>query len=116
MMKRSLMVMTAALLVSGACGGGVGNEAGNESSAPAAAIAPGISAETLLAATGTLASDAFEGRAPGSEGEAKTIAFLTEQFSALGLAPGNPDGAWVQDVPLVGITPQPGDGLVVVLS
>ena len=113
MMKRSLMVMTAALLVSGACGGGVGDEAVNESGAPAAAIAPGISAETLLAATGTLASDAFEGRAPGSEGEAKTIAFLTEQFSALGLAPGNPDGTWVQDVPLVGITPQPGDNLVV---
>ena len=113
MMKRSLMVMTAALLVSGACGGGVGDEAVNESGAPAAAIAPGISAETLLAATGTLASDAFEGRAPGSEGEAKTIAFLTEQFSALRLAPGNPDGTWVQDVPLVGITPQPGDGLVV---
>ena len=110
-MKRSLMA--AALLAAAACGGGVGNEAGNESGAPAAAIAPGISAETLLAATGTLASDAFEGRAPGSEGEAKTIAFLTEQFSALGLAPGNPDGTWVQDVPLVGITPQPGDGLVV---
>ena len=112
-MKRSLMVMMAALLVAaGACGGGAGNEAVNESGVPAA-IAPGISAETLLAATGTLASDAFEGRAPGSEGEVKTIAFLAEQFSALGLAPGNPDGTWVQDVPLVGITPQPGDGLVV---
>ena len=114
-MKRSPMAMaTAALLVAAAaCGGGAGDEAADESGAPGAAIAPGISAETLLAATGTLASDAFEGRAPGSEGEAKTIAFLTEQFSALGLAPGNPDGTWVQDVPLVGITPQPGDGLVV---
>ena len=113
-MKRSLMVMMAALLVAaGACRGGAGDEAINESGAPPPAIAPGISAETLLAATGTLASDAFGGRAPGSEGEAKTIAFLTEQFSALGLAPGNPDGTWVQDVPLVGITPQPGDGLVV---
>ena len=114
-MKRSPMAMaTAALLVAAAaCGGGAGDEAADESGAPGAAIAPGISADTLLAATGTLASDAFEGRAPGSEGEAKTIAFLTEQFSALGLAPGNPDGTWVQDVPLVGITPQPGDGLVV---
>ena len=76
-------------------------------------VATGISADTLLAATETLASDEFEGRAPGSEGETKTVAFLTEQFSALGLTPGNPDGTWVQDVPLVGITPLPGDNLVV---
>ncbi len=76
-------------------------------------VATGISADTLLAATETLASDEFEGRAPGSEGETKTVAFLTEHFSALGLTPGNPDGTWVQDVPLVGITPLPGDNLVV---
>ena len=76
-------------------------------------VAAGISADTLLAATTTLASDEFEGRAPGSEGETKTVAYLTEQFSALGLTPGNPDGTWVQDVPLVGITPLPGDALVV---
>ncbi len=76
-------------------------------------VAAGIGADTLLAATTTLASDEFEGRAPGSEGEAKTVAFLTEQFSALGLTPGNPDGTWVQEVPLVGITPLPGDALVV---
>ena len=76
-------------------------------------VAAGISADTLLAATKTLASDEFEGRAPGSAGETKTVAFLTEHFSALGLTPGNPDGTWVQDVPLVGITPLPGDSLVV---
>ena len=76
-------------------------------------VAAGISADTLLAATTTLASDEFEGRAPGSEGETKTVAYLTERFSALGLTPGNPDGTWVQDVPLVGITPLPGDALVV---
>ena len=46
-------------------------------------VAAGISADTLLAATTTLASDEFEGRAPGSEGETKTVAYLTEQFSAL---------------------------------
>ena len=80
---------------------------------PASAIAPGISAETLLEATATLASDEFEGRAPGSEGETKTVEYLTEQFAALGLTPGNPDGTWVQAVPLVGITPLPGDGLFV---
>ena len=70
-----------------------------------------ISAETLLEATRALSSDEFGGRAPGSLGEAKTIAYLTEQFASLGLQPGNPDGTWVQTVPLVGMTPQAGDVL-----
>ena len=87
--------------------------AGGATSEETPGVATGITADTLLAATETLASDEFEGRAPGSEGETKTVAFLTEQFSALGLTPGNPDGTWVQDVPLVGITPLPGDNLVV---
>ena len=77
------------------------------------AVAAGISADTLLAAVERLASDEFEGRAPGSDGETRTIEYLTEQFSALGLAPGNPDGTWVQNVPLVGITPVAGDTLTV---
>ena len=101
-------------LVAVGCGG-----APQEAPSPAdpgvapAEIADGISTETLLATTEMLASDAFEGRAPGSAGEEKTLAYLTEQFSALGLVPGNPDGTWVQQVPLVGITPLPGEGLVV---
>ncbi len=86
---------------------------GSATSEETSEVAAGISADTLLAATETLASDEFEGRAPGSDGETKTVAFLTERFSALGLTPGNPDGTWVQDVPLVGITPLPGDNLVV---
>ena len=79
----------------------------------APAVAAGISADTLLAEIERLASDAFEGRAPGSAGETRTIEYLREQFSALGLAPGNPDGTWVQNVPLVGITPTEGDTMTV---
>jgi Zn-dependent M28 family amino/carboxypeptidase len=59
-----------------------------------------------------LASNEYAGRAPGSPGEELTIRFLTDQFSALGLAPGNPDGSYVQKVPLVGITPQGAPSLV----
>jgi Zn-dependent M28 family amino/carboxypeptidase len=67
-------------------------------------VAPGQIAEgTIKDATRTLSSDAFEGRAPGSAGEEKTIAFLTERFKAAGLQPGNGD-SWVQEVPLVEIT------------
>ncbi len=46
--------------------------------------------------------DEFEGRAPGSAGEERTVKYLTEQFQKLGLKPGNPDGTFVQEVPLVG--------------
>jgi Zn-dependent M28 family amino/carboxypeptidase len=52
-----------------------------------------------------LASDAFEGRLPGSPGETQTTGYLVEQFKKLGLAPGNPDGSYLQKVPLMGITP-----------
>lgn len=62
-----------------------------------------IAVATIRDATRTLASDAFEGRAPGSAGEEKTIAYLTERFKAAGLQPGN-KGSWVQQVPLVEIT------------
>ncbi|GHA68487.1 M28 family metallopeptidase [Pontibacter akesuensis] len=66
-----------------------------------------INAEDLLAHTTTLASDAFEGRAPGTAGEDSTVAYLTRQFKALGLQPGNPDGSFVQKVPMFGYTPTP---------
>ena len=73
----------------------------------------GISAETLLAEIQVMASDEFEGRAPGSAGEELTVGYLIEQFGLAGAAPGNPDGTWVQDVPLVGITPLSPQNLVV---
>ena len=61
-----------------------------------------ISPERILAHVEVLASDRFEGRAPGTPGEELTVAYMTEQFEALGVEPGNPDGTWVQNVPLVG--------------
>jgi Zn-dependent M28 family amino/carboxypeptidase len=63
-----------------------------------------ISADGILSHIRRLASDEFEGRSPGTAGEDSTVAYLTAQFQALGLAPGNPDGSYVQDVELVGFT------------
>jgi len=60
-----------------------------------------IDPERLTGMVQMLASDEFEGRAPGTAGEAKTIAYLIEQFRALGLEPGGRDGAWTQEVPLL---------------
>ncbi len=62
-----------------------------------------ISIETVKEATRVLSSDAFEGRAPGTPGEEKTLAYLAQQFAKAGLKPGN-KGSWFQDVPLVEIT------------
>ncbi|WP_414660727.1 M28 family peptidase [Horticoccus sp. 23ND18S-11] len=73
----------------------------------AAEPTPGISAASLLARTREISSDAFEGRGPGTPGEEKTVAYLIDAFKRLGLQPGNPNGTFVQDVPLVGMTAKP---------
>ena len=62
-----------------------------------------ISEGTLKEVTRTLSHDQFEGRAPGTPGEALTLAYLVERFERAGLSPGNGD-SWFQDVPLVEIT------------
>jgi Zn-dependent M28 family amino/carboxypeptidase len=62
-----------------------------------------MTAESLLAHTKTLASDEFEGRGPGTAGEDRTVDYLIEQFKRLGLKPGNPDGTYIQNVPLAGV-------------
>jgi Zn-dependent M28 family amino/carboxypeptidase len=66
-----------------------------------------LSTRRALAHIATLASDEYEGRSPGTRGEALTLAYLVEQFDAMGLEPGNPDGTFLQRVPLVGITADP---------
>ena len=63
-----------------------------------------LSAEGLLKHTKVLASDEFEGRSPGTRGEELSIKYIADQFKAIGLAPGNPDGSYLQNVPLVGMT------------
>ncbi len=67
----------------------------------ASPVAAQISPERLSADVKTLASDAFEGRAPGTPGETKTIAWLIAQFKAMKAQPGGPNGSWTQPVPLV---------------
>lgn len=75
------------------------------STAAAAQTAPQISLDTLKQVTERLSSDEFEGRAPTTPGEEKTLAYLVERFEKAGLKPGN-KGSWFQDVPLVELTPQ----------
>jgi len=78
------------------------------SAAPLAAAGPtALSAGRILAHTKILASDEFEGRAPASPGEEKTVAYLVAEFKKIGLAPGNPNGTYLQNVPMIGLTSKP---------
>ena len=58
-----------------------------------------LSPAALMSHIEVLASDEFEGRAPGTRGEELTIQYITEQFYAAGLQPGV-NGSWVQEVPM----------------
>jgi Zn-dependent M28 family amino/carboxypeptidase len=77
-----------------------------------AAAAPGavvddagraITAEGVLGHIKVLASDEYDGRLPGTRGGELTVEYITAQFKKLGLAPGNPDGTYVQAVSLNGV-------------
>jgi Zn-dependent M28 family amino/carboxypeptidase len=101
-MKRTIAVFAVVVVAawgSAGCGGGT-------APAPKAGAAvgfPAVDGNAVLEHTKVLASDEFEGRAPGTHGEELTVAYITEQFKKAGLEPGNPDGTYVQKVPMVGI-------------
>ncbi len=90
---------------------GSGLSGGARPTLPEAASAV-LREQPLLDEITTLASDSFLGRSPGTVGEDRTVAYLEQQFKAIGLEPGNPDGTYIQQVPLVGITPKPTPQLV----
>ncbi|UKK84482.1 M28 family metallopeptidase [Sphingopyxis sp. BSN-002] len=94
----------AVLLTVAACNGADKTAASGATPLPDVQF-PELSLKTLQDVTKELSSDAYEGRAPGTAGEEKTVAFLIKQFEAAGLKPGN-NGKWTQDVPLVEITPK----------
>jgi len=85
--------------------------------ATAARAAPALdetaAAQRILDHVKVLSSDEFGGRGPGTAGEEKTVAYLAGEFRALGLAPGNPDGTYLQDVPMMGIFSVPAARFVV---
>ncbi len=66
-----------------------------------------INATDFLQHIEDLSADSMEGRAPGTPGEQKAVAYMESQFKSLGLAPGNPDGTYLQNVQLVGYLSHP---------
>ncbi|WP_233348657.1 M20/M25/M40 family metallo-hydrolase [Henriciella algicola] len=82
------------------------NEPESESAATpqpdaATAEAAAVSTENLSEIVRVLASDEFEGRAPGTPGETKTVEYLIEKFEEIGLEPGGRDGGWTDPVTLL---------------
>lgn len=69
---------------------------------PLAAQQPApIAAADMMRHIEVLASDRFEGRAPASEGERLTVAYLSAQLGARGLEPAGEGGSWFQPVALI---------------
>lgn len=64
----------------------------------------------LRAHIAELASDAYEGREPGTDGEALTLRYLGKQWFDMGLASGtnDPGNAWFAPVTLIGREPDAG--------
>jgi Zn-dependent M28 family amino/carboxypeptidase len=113
-MYKTGIVMAAMLFGAAACQDKVGRSAGTDVPGPTPTVQrtaigelPDPDTDAVLAHTRVLSSDAFQGRGPGTKGEDLTVAYLVDQFKKMGLKPGNPDGTYIQKVPLVGITPEP---------
>jgi Zn-dependent M28 family amino/carboxypeptidase len=101
------LVTAAVIAVASACS----NSGESSHTAPPAATErlpltsmPKVQPASILERTKALSADEFEGRAPGTKGEELTVKYLEDEFRKLGLKPGNTDGTYVQNVPLVGIT------------
>jgi Zn-dependent M28 family amino/carboxypeptidase len=73
--------------------------------AASAQSAPKFDSAHMRQIVQTLGSDAFEGRAPNTPAETKTVAYIVDQFAKAGVQPGGPvvDGkrSWTQPVPLL---------------
>ena len=116
-MKQLVVVAGCAALLTACSNSPETTADGSNTAAPAAKVAvrdlPKVEAPAILEHIKVLADDSFEGRAPGTPGEDKTVEYLTAKFKEIGLAPGNTDGTYVQKVPLVGITPAPAQTLTI---
>ena len=111
------LALAALLLCAGACTTTPTNQNTATTPTPAATTAAipaelkpaldSINADDILRHIKELSSDAYEGRGPGTKGEELSVKYITEQFQKLGLKPGNPDGTFIQKVPLAGFKAEP---------
>ena len=120
-MSRHLLVTLAAVAALAACNRPPPTPAAS-TPAPAAAVAAAaptfhdaIDAGDFAEHVKTLASDAFEGRGPGTPGEDKSVEYIKSQMQRIGLKPGN-NGEWFQTVPMVETTADPNTSLTLTVN
>ena len=81
-------------------------EAGSGGASPARTAArAAIAGDSVRARMAFLASDRFQGRAPGTLGDSLATAYIVSEFRRLGLASGPADGSFRQPVPFWAATP-----------
>jgi len=97
-MLQRIVPLVLLLLCVAACGAGKQDAASDDAAGPAAAK---IDPDRLAATVKDLASDEFEGRAPGTSGGRKTVDYLIGRFRDIGLEPGGAAGGWTQTVPMI---------------
>ena len=105
--KEAMKTVLYFVLAAGIFGGStaVAQFTGKDASTLKAAEAT-FNAEHLMKHIQVLASDDYTGRAPGTDGETKSVAYIIEQAKAIGLRPGAPDGGWTQKAQLWGMLSQ----------
>ena len=104
-MRNTGRILLTGILAAVSCVTGAGETAPAQADAAASAVRSAQAAMTAPAFLDTikvLASDDFEGRSVGTHGGDLTEQYLEAQFRRIGLAPGNPDGSYLQRVPLSG--------------
>ncbi len=107
-MRHPLILLCAGTALLAACS----REPAAPAAPPAAPPAPAaehafkgaIDADDFRTLVTTLSSDEFEGRAPGSAGEDKTVEYIKAQYARIGLKPGGENDSYFQTVPMVETT------------
>jgi Zn-dependent M28 family amino/carboxypeptidase len=107
MSGRQVVMLLAVLVMCGCAGGGDGDAraagGGAELEAPGLESSAAITAELLRSDVTTIASDDFEGRGPGSDGDRRARAYLASRLESAGAEPFF-EGSWEQPFTILGIT------------
>ena len=106
-MKKPILYFAAACLCLTACQ----QQKGGRDVSPDSTAIKMINDSSFAEHIQVLASDEFLGRKPFTAGETKSINYLKEQFSKLGLKPGNGE-SYFQEVPMVEIKSAPDSKMV----
>ena len=106
-MNKTILYLSAAAL----CFTGCQPKEGGSIASPDSTAIKMINDSSIAQHIRVLASDEFEGRKPFTAGETKSINYLKEQFSKLGLKPGNGE-SFFQEVPMVELKSTPSAKMV----